>query len=142
MCDYCGCREFPVIGALSAEHVEIAETAGLLRRAIAVGQDDEARRLLAELTGLLAPHVAREERGLFAELAAEGSMADTVEALCAEHTHLEAALRVPGDGAPDWSPVLSALDRLHEHIEKEENGLFPAAVILLSMSAWERVQAS
>jgi hypothetical protein len=29
---------------------------------------------------------------------------------------------------PDWAPVLAALDQLRDHIDKEEYGVFPAAV--------------
>jgi hemerythrin-like domain-containing protein len=35
--------------------------------------------------------------------------------------------------------VLAALDRLHRHIDNEEHGLFPAAVIALPIDAWDRV---
>ena len=42
-------------------------------------------------------------------------------------------------------PVVDALHRfydlLREHINKEENGLFPAAAIALDGAAWDRAQA-
>ena len=41
--------------------------------------------------------------------------------------------------APDWPVVLAALERLHRHIDNEEHGLFPAAVIALPIDAWDRV---
>ena len=40
---------------------------------------------------------------------------------------------------PDWSAVLAAMHRLYRHIDNEEYGLFPAAVIALPIEAWDRV---
>ncbi|HET8681884.1 MAG TPA: hypothetical protein VFM54_08430 [Micromonosporaceae bacterium] len=34
---------------------------------------------------------------------------------------------------------LTALDRLHRHIDNEEHGLFPAAVVALPIPAWDRI---
>lgn len=139
MCDYCGCRHFPLIGRLSAEHETITNAAGRLREAIAKDRGDPLA-CLDDLLELLQPHTALEEKGLFAELRAEGSLAEAVERLCAEHDDLRAALRVDR-AAPDWSRVLAGLERLHRHIDNEEHGLFPAAVIALPMAAWDRLSS-
>jgi hypothetical protein len=139
VCDHCGCREFPASAVLTEQHRRIQHTAGRLRRAITGGEPSLARRLLAALTDQLAPHLAAEEQGLFAELHAEESIRATIEQLCAEHTQLDAALQAPPAGEPDWTPVLAALDRLAAHIDKEEYGVFPAAVILLPIPAWDRI---
>lgn len=139
MCNYCGCREFPLIGRLSEEHGTIAETAGDLRRAIEAGRETDARRFLDDLLGLLMPHTITEETGLFAELRDEGTLADAVDRLCAEHEDIHGVLSAVDRSAPDWSAVLAALRRLHRHIDNEEHGLFPAAVIALPISAWDRI---
>ncbi|NUW35707.1 hemerythrin domain-containing protein [Nonomuraea sp. SMC257] len=139
MCDYCGCREFPLIGRLSQEHWDIKECAGALRRAIGEGGHDDAARLLDELLTRLVPHTATEEGGLFAELRADGSLAEEVERLCAEHADIHGVLGTVDRAAPDWPAVLRALDRLHQHIDHEEHGLFPAAVIMLPLAAWDRI---
>lgn len=139
MCDHCGCREFPAVAALTAQHERITHAAALLRHAIDRGEDQAARRLLTDLTGLLAPHVAGEEEGLFAELRQDETARATVERLCAEHTRLDAALHAPPPDRPDWRQVLQGLDQLRDHIDKEEYGVFPAAVILLPMPAWDRI---
>jgi hemerythrin-like domain-containing protein len=138
VCNYCGCREFPLIGQLSDEHEEIENAAGLLRVAITEGGADPLARL-DDLLALLAPHTATEENGLFTELRDEGSLAGEVAKLCAEHTDIHGMLGAVDRVAPDWSAVLPALERLHRHIDNEEHGLFPAAVIALPISAWDRI---
>ncbi len=122
--------------------MQIHETSGRLRRAIRAGDDDAARRWLSELTDLMGPHLATEEAGLFAELRGDETAREVVERLCDDHDELAAALRQPDGDQPDWRPVLAGLDKLRDHIDKEEYGLFPAAVILLSMPAWERITAA
>ena len=138
MCNYCGCREFPLIGRLSAEHEAIANAAGRLRTAASGGGDDPVAALDA-LVALLMPHTATEEDGLFEELRAEGSLAEAVAKLCAEHADIHGVLGAVHRAAPDWPAVLAALDRLHRHIDNEEHGLFPAAVIALPIPAWDRI---
>ena len=138
VCNYCGCRDFPLIGRLSAEHEEIANAAGRLRTAITQGQGD-LLTLLDDLVDLLLPHTSTEETGLFTELRDEGSLAEAVEKLCAEHDDIHGVLGAIDRDAPDWPAVLAALDRLHRHIDNEEHGLFPAAVIALPISAWDRI---
>lgn len=138
MCNYCGCRAFPLIGQLTEEHETIANTAGRLRRAIVDG-DAHPTAALDELLALLVPHTTTEESGLFAELRAEGSLAEAVEKLCAEHDDIHGVLATVDRTAPDWPAVLAALDRLHRHIDNEEHGLFPASVVALPIDAWDRV---
>lgn len=138
MCNYCGCREFPLIGRLTAEHEAIANAAGRLRTAITSGAENRVD-LLDDLLALLMPHTETEERGLFLELRAEGSLTEAVEQLCDEHDDIHGVLSTVDRAAPDWPAVLAALDRLHRHIDNEEHGLFPAAVIALPISAWDRL---
>ncbi|NIL43655.1 hemerythrin domain-containing protein [Salinispora arenicola] len=138
MCNYCGCREFPLIGQLTAEHEAIANAAGRLRTAVTSGAGDRVE-LLDDLLALLMPHTDTEERGLFVELRAEGSLAEAVDQLCDEHDDIHGVLGAVDRAAPDWPGVLAALDRLHRHIDNEEHGLFPAAVIALPIAAWDRL---
>jgi Hemerythrin HHE cation binding domain len=138
VCNYCGCRDFPLIGRLTAEHEAIANAAGRLRDAITKGRG-EPLLLLDELLTLLRPHTAAEEDGLFAELRAEGSLTDAVDRLCAEHDDIHGVLAAVRPDVPDWPAVLGALRRLHRHIDNEEHGLFPAAVIALPYAAWDRL---
>lgn len=138
MCNYCGCRDFPLVAQLTAEHEAIANTSGRLRRAITHGEGDPIAGL-DDLLALLLPHTSTEETGLFAELRAEGSLTEAVDQLCAEHTDIHGALSAIDRSAPDWQAVLPVLTRLHRHIDNEEHGLFPAAVVALPIDAWDRV---
>jgi hypothetical protein len=138
MCNYCGCRAFPLIARLSVEHEAVANAAGRLRRAITGGEGDPLMAL-DDLLALLLPHTTVEEVGLFAELRAEGSLSEAVDQLCAEHDDIHGVLGVVDRSAPDWPPVLDALERLYRHIDNEEHGLFPASVVALPMDAWDRV---
>ncbi|GIJ30449.1 hypothetical protein Vqi01_56110 [Micromonospora qiuiae] len=138
MCNYCGCREFPLIGQLSAEHEEISNAAERLRAAITKGHGDPVA-LLDELLAVLMPHTSVEEAGLFVELRAEGSMAEAVDKLCGEHDDIHGVLGQVDRAAPEWPAVLAALDRLRRHIDNEEHGLFPAAVITLPIPTWDRL---
>ncbi|MCP9978239.1 hemerythrin domain-containing protein [Actinomadura madurae] len=104
MCNYCGCREFPLIGQLSQEHWKIKECAGALRRVIIQNRYGDAANLLDELLALLLPHTATEEGGLFAELRVEGSLTGEVERLCAEHDEIHTVLGAIDRQAPDWRP--------------------------------------
>ncbi|GAB3159219.1 hypothetical protein GCM10027290_63800 [Micromonospora sonneratiae] len=138
MCNYCGCRDFPLIARLSAEHEDIANAAGRLRTSILHGTDDRFEALDA-LIDLLMPHTATEENGLFRELRAEGSLTEEVDKLCAEHDDIHGVLGSIDRQDPDWAAVLAALERLTRHIDNEEHGLFPASVIVLPITAWDRV---
>ncbi|MBG0813602.1 hemerythrin domain-containing protein [Planomonospora sp. ID82291] len=139
MCNYCGCRDFPLIGRLSQEHWEIEETAGALRRAINESRYGDAGTLLDELLAQLLPHTATEESGLFAELREEGSLAEEVDRLCAEHDDIHGVFGGIDRQDPDWAVVLEAIGKLHHHIDREEHGLFPASIIMLPIAAWDRI---
>lgn len=128
-----------MVAALNDEHQEIHELAGQLRRAIRKNDHNLARRLLTALTEVMASHVAREEHGLFSALHAEEPIGTAVDELCGEHQQLAAALQQPAADAPDWGPVLAGLDRLGDHIDREEYGIFPAAVILLPIPVWDQI---
>lgn len=139
MCNYCGCREFPVIAKLTEEHLAIQEVAGALARSLRDGDLDAARPLLAELTGLLEPHTGYEERTLFAGLRQEPTMAETVDELYDEHDLIDEVLRTAREQGIDAPTLLATVERLYRHIDKEEHGIFPAAVVLLDMSRWDEM---
>lgn len=137
MCSYCGCRANTVIARYSAEHDEIVNAMGVLRRAASAGDRDAAGVAAGDLAGLLDPHTSSEERSLFAELRRDAEFTAHVDGLCAEHREIDAALARVIEG--DLAAAGMLEDILRRHIDKEENGLFPAAVIALDGPAWERV---
>ncbi len=137
MCTYCGCHELTFIGRLAAEHDALIEQSGDLRRAGEAGDGPAARRAVEALGALLTPHTREEEAGLFAELSGVEGFAEHVESLCAEHTDLDADLAQIGAG--DLGRVDPFLLRLRRHIDREENGLFPAAAIALDADALSRL---
>ncbi|MGB7820042.1 MAG: hypothetical protein WBL35_15085 [Ornithinibacter sp.] len=66
MCSYCGCENIEVVGRFMAEHVEIINASGVLRRACEIGEASQVASGAAHLAGLLHPHTAAEEVGVFA----------------------------------------------------------------------------
>lgn len=140
MCSYCGCRAISVIGRFSREHDEIVDAAGELRRAALAGDLGLVRERVAALLALLHPHTGAEERGLFRELREDPEIADHVAVLCAEHDDLHARLSAVAAG--NLAGVEDTVTALRRHIDREENGLFPAAAIALDGAAWERVVAA
>lgn len=137
MCSYCGCRANTVIARYSAEHDDIVNAMGVLRRAASAGDPAGTGACARTLASLLDPHTASEERSLFAELRLDAEFTEHVDGLRAEHREIDAALARVAEG--DLAAVGALEHILRRHIDKEENGLFPAAVIALDGAAWERV---
>ncbi len=136
MCSYCGCESVAVVGRFMAEHVEIVNACGDLRRACAAGGTDVARAA-DRLRGLLRPHTHAEEVGMFAVLAEDVEFTEHVRSLCDEHVTLEDLLGQVASGRADVMPIFERA--LRDHIDREENGLFPAAAIAFAGPEWERV---
>ncbi len=139
MCGYCGCESIDVVGRLMREHVDIINATGGLRRAAGTGDEAQLRGAVAALRGLLDPHTEVEETGLFAVLAEDSEFTEHVRGLCTEHLTLADLLHRVDAGEHDLVPTLERA--LRTHIDREENGLFPAAAIALAGPQWERVAA-
>lgn len=139
MCSYCGCDSIEVIGRFMSEHVEIINATGALRAAVASGEAAALEATRVVVAGLLWPHTVAEEAGLFTVMARDEVYADHIAMLCGEHETLEGLLNAitPGDGAA----MARFEDALREHIDKEDNGLFPAAAIALDGPDWVEVHA-
>jgi iron-sulfur cluster repair protein YtfE (RIC family) len=142
VCEYCGCQDLPAIAALTREHDAIRDVA---RTAARAARDNDRRaaavaaRLLLEL---LRPHTAIEERGLFPAMA--GEFGDHVASLMSDHRHLDEALASiadPGNTDEGWPQRLhSALADLFNHILREQDGLFPATLSVLTPQQWETLE--
>lgn len=139
MCNYCGCENLAVIGRYMAEHVEIINRAGDLRRAVESGDRAVIDQQCRHLAEALHPHTKSEEVGLFAVMKRDDDFRPTVESLCREHLTLDEQLDAIAAGRLDF--MEGFMDQLREHIDREENGLFPAAAVSLSGDDWDEVMA-
>ena len=137
MCSYCGCRSITVIGRFMAEHDDIVNLTGELRRAVHRGDPEEVRAAVEKVSAALGPHTGSEERSLFAQMRKDPEFTDHIDALCREHELLEAYLTRVEAGDHTAYPLFERLVR--HHIDREDNGLFPAAAIALNGPDWEWV---
>lgn len=137
MCSYCGCRSIGIIGRFSTEHDELINATGLLRRAVAAGRTDEVVALVDDVARLLRPHTDAEEVGLFAVLRREEDFTGHIDTLCSEHVGLDDLLTRVRAGETE---LVDRFDtELRAHIQREENGLFPASLITLGGAEWDEV---
>lgn len=129
MCDHCGCRAFPPIAELSAEHETILHLAWRLAEAHPAGQPTNAG-LRRDLVDLLEQHVTKEETGLYPAILSTGGMsADAVSRLEGEHRDLHRALLEGDFDRRDFYALAS-------HIEDEEMELFPIAMMRFDDAEW------
>ena len=143
VCEYCGCQALDAIALLTAEHDLVVNLAGEARRALLTGDLDLAADRARAVAAVLAPHTAVEEGALFPAMADE--YGDHVKGLVYEHRQVERVLEESVDATPNdpaWPARLeNALRVLREHILKEQDGLFPAALALLDPEQWDAVDA-
>ncbi len=138
MCSYCGCREIPIIAQLNAEHDAIVNSTYALQIAHRADDIEAVKHAGRGLSQLLHPHTQREQDGLFAEMVKDELFTDHIASLCAEHDELDELLA--GIELGDLTLVPGMLTLLHNHIDREENGLFPAALAYLDDDQWDVIQ--
>lgn len=129
-----------LVGRLTAEHERVADLALDALGALDAGDDAAARSLVDAVVVALGPHTRREESGLFPELRRDADLAPHVDELCDEHDDIHAGLAAAARG--DWPAVRTALHVLRRHIDREEHGLFPAALATLTPEQWDRAHAA
>jgi hemerythrin HHE cation binding domain-containing protein len=130
MCDHCGCRSFPPIAELTADHELILGLAWCLAESarVGTGQDASSR---SELVALLDAHVAKEESGLYPALVAVGGVsAEQVADLEEEHRELRLRLTADTFDRRDFYALAA-------HIEVEELELFPTAMLGFDEEEWD-----
>ena len=149
MCEYCGCQALASIDALTREHEQVLDLISDVRAAQLAGDVVRQADLACRIAAVLGPHTLVEEQGLFPALARD--FPDQIGQLEAEHRLVEEtlaeAVRAAGDGGlpadPGWPDRLTrALAVLREHIFKEQDGVFPAALATLSTADWEAADAA
>ena len=143
MCEYCGCQALGTIEELTQEHDLVINLMGEVRAAHARADTAEMAALARQIATVLGPHTEVEEQGLFPALTPD--FPDHVASLKAEHRRVEAALAEAAAGTPTdpaWPARLAeALALLREHIFKEQDGVFPAALVTLGAGDWETAEA-
>ena len=144
MCEYCGCQAQDAIAELTAEHDAVVELGGQARRALDRGDLDLAADRARAIATVLRPHTAVEEEALFPAMAAE--YPGHVALLVADHRRIEEVLAESAAGTPSdeaWPARLAhALTDLREHILREQDGVFPAALISLDNDQWDALAAA
>ncbi len=142
MCEYCGCQEIAVLAELTVEHDAVVSAIGTARRQLKDGDLLALVDTCRWVNELLGPHTVVEEEGLFPAMS--DSFPEHVEALRSEHRQIEAVLSECAAGVPDdptWpARLLSTIHLLREHILKEQDGVFPAALASLSSTDWEQIE--
>ena len=141
MCEYCGCQSVRAVELLTSEHDAVVNLIGEVQRALATGDLDGAAEGTRRIGAVLGPHTRVEEDALFPPMADD--FPDHVASLRAEHARIEGVLSESADGTPadaGWpSRLTQALRTLRDHILKEQDGLFPAALASLGPAEWEAV---
>ena len=122
------------------EHLALLELAGDVQRHLVTGDREATVRVLEEVGRQLDRHVRREELGIFTALKDQGDFVEAVEELEAEHLTFDAQLAALDPDAPDFvARVRSLLAELSDHIDKENLGIFPVAVVTLGATGWETI---
>ena len=142
MCEYCGCQALATIDELTREHDLVVGLISAVRSASAASDVPRMAELARSIADVLGPHTQVEEDGLFPVMAAD--FPDHIAVLRAEHRQVEAVLAEASAGLPadpGWPARLTdALGLLRQHILKEQDGVFPAALATLTTSDWEAIE--
>jgi iron-sulfur cluster repair protein YtfE (RIC family) len=121
-----------------AEHERVTNLGGDAVRAIDAGDLAKARRCVDAMALGLDSHWKGEENGLFAVMARDEEYADYIAPLVQEHRELADFLAgVDLSRTEDQERLRHEVIELDEHISKEEDGLFPAALTSLSGRDWD-----
>ena len=144
MCEYCGCQDIVAIAELTREHDAVVAEIAHVRVAVREGDVDGAAVVARRISAILRPHTAVEEHGLFPHLAHD--FPEHIAVLQREHSEIETVLAEaasPTPPGPGWLPrLLEAMERLRDHILKEQDGLFPASLSVLDEAGWATVDAA
>lgn len=142
MCQYCGCRDMPLLRDYIAEHERAVDHGREAVRAMDRGELEAARQRLSAMFEELRSHWQGEENGLFAVMHSDELYAAHIDPLVAEHRELAAFLEVVDLSDPgDRQRVRDEIEELYVHIAKEEDGLFLAALTALDGVDWDAAMA-
>jgi hypothetical protein len=142
MCQNCGCLANTLIEQLTREHDAVLGLIRTVGEQTVAGDMRGVAATCRAISALLGPHMIVEEEGLFPELFRE--FPGRLDALTLEHRQVERVLEEAANGVPAdllWPERLrDALGVLRELILKEQDGVFPAAIISFDGDQWETVE--
>jgi hemerythrin-like domain-containing protein len=122
------------------EHTALLDEAYEVRKALGEGDPGRAMELLRRLVGHLDQHVHREETGIFPAMRETGEFVEEVDELEGEHRDLDAALEGLDPHAADFAQrVTDLLHTLDLHVQRENLGVFPVAIVTLGADGWNTI---
>jgi iron-sulfur cluster repair protein YtfE (RIC family) len=125
------------------EHFDLLDLSGTARRLLAAGDRPGAWSVLGTIAQRLDEHVRREEAGVFRALLDQEEFVDAIQELESEHLAFDEAISELGlDDVDLEARVGTLLDELSLHIDKENLGIFPIAVVTLNGAGWATVTAA
>ncbi|MCZ4124957.1 hemerythrin domain-containing protein [Streptomyces sp. H39-S7] len=143
MCEYCGCQSVAVIDDLTREHELVVNLIGEVRAAQRSVDVPRMARVARRIAAILEPHTEVEEQGLFPALADE--FPEQIAALTVEHRRIAAVLHEAAQDDPvdaGWpARLVEVAELLRNHILKEQDGVFPAALVGLDAEQWDTIGA-
>jgi hemerythrin-like domain-containing protein len=143
VCEHCGCRGVEPIAQLMDEHFDLLDLSSTARRLLAAGDRPGAWSVLGTIAQRLDEHVRREEAGVFRALLDQEEFVDAIQELESEHLAFDETISELGlDGVDLEARVGTLLDELSLHIDKENLGIFPIAVVTLNAAGWATVTAA
>ena len=127
-----------MIATLNAEHDAIVNSTYALQMAFREQNAESAKTAGKVLAELLHPHTRREQDGLFAEMKKDELFTEHIASLCAEHDALDAELELIAAG--DLTRILTINTLINNHIDREQTGVFPAALAYRDDHNWQIIQ--
>ncbi|MEV0414892.1 hemerythrin domain-containing protein [Streptomyces sp. NPDC050448] len=142
MCEYCGCQSLASIDELTREHDEVVRLISQLRPAHDNG--DVARMATSPTRSPPCSTLTPASRSTACSPMA-ADFPEQIAALEAEHRRIESVLAEAADGVTPSDPtrpdrLMEAMAMLRNHILKEQDGVFPAALAGLGTEEWEAVE--
>ncbi|HEY8428129.1 MAG TPA: hemerythrin domain-containing protein [Sandaracinaceae bacterium] len=123
---------------------EHARVLAMMRRTAGTNDPEARRELLAEARKELLAHTRGEERALYPALRELDETSDLVEEALEDHADIEQLLdrlRDMDAGSEEWSEIFEELLLVVEdHVDQEENDLFPLAEERLDTEAAGRIE--
>lgn len=120
----------PELGRLAAENATLVAAARAVLNALDRGEFQLAVARVHDLHDVLRAHGEHEESGLFAPLRTDARYAATIRRMELDHHLVDSGLHAAD--WQGWDAVRHALDVLRDHLQREEEFLYPAVAQALA----------